>query len=80
MNRAIAVALRDGPAAGIALLKPLARDPRLAGYGPFHAALGELERRHGDRNAAAAAFRAALALRPNAAERRLLESRLATCG
>jgi predicted RNA polymerase sigma factor len=42
--------------------------------------LGELERRRGDHLAAAAAFRAALALRPNAAERRLLEERLAACG
>ena len=80
MNRAVAVALRDGPAAGLALLRPLARDRRLAAYGPFHATLGELERRHGDHIAAAAAFRLALALRPNAAERRLLEARLAACG
>lgn len=80
MNRAVAVAMHDGPAAGVALLAPLGRDRRLAGYGPFHAALGELRRRNGDRATAAAAFRAALALQPNAAERRLLEARLAACG
>lgn len=61
------------------MLWPLAGEPRLAGYGLFQAVLGELERRHGDR-IAAAAFRAALALQPNLAERRLLEARLAACG
>jgi RNA polymerase sigma-70 factor, ECF subfamily len=80
VNRAVAVAMRDSAAAGLALLRPLASDRRLAGYGPFHTALGELERRNGDANAAAAAFRAALALHPNAVERRLIEGRLRDTG
>jgi len=79
VNRAVAVAMRDGPAAGLALLRPLAADARLGGYTLFHAALGELERRDGRPDAAAAAFQAALALRPNEPERRLLEQRLAGC-
>jgi RNA polymerase sigma-70 factor, ECF subfamily len=77
VNRAVAIAMRDGPDAGLALLRPLATDRRLAGYGLFHAALGELERRNGDLQAAAVAFRKALALQPNAAERQLIERRLA---
>lgn len=79
VNRAVAVAMRDGPAAGLALLRPLSGDKRLDGYPLFHAALGELERRDGRPDAAAAAFRAALALQPNGPERRLLEQRLSRC-
>jgi RNA polymerase sigma-70 factor (ECF subfamily) len=79
VNRAVAVAMRDGPAAGLALLEPLAADPRLGDYVPFHVSRGELARRAGDMAAATAAFHAALALEPNAAERQLIEARLASC-
>jgi RNA polymerase sigma-70 factor (ECF subfamily) len=79
VNRAVAVALRDGPGAGLAELRPLARDRRLMCYAPFHAALGELERRNGDAAAAAQAFRVALALPVNRPERRLIEQRQSAC-
>jgi len=78
LNRALAVAERDGPEAGLAALEPL--DERLASYHLFHAARGELLQRIGDRAAAAEANRRALALTDNPAERRLLEARLRAPG
>ena len=78
LNRALAVAERDGPHAGLAALEPL--DERLASYHLFHAARGELLQRTGDHVAAAEANRRALALTDNPAERRLLEARLSAPG
>lgn len=75
LNRALALAERDGPAAGLDALVPLAE--RLDGYHLFHAARAELLRRMGDREAARAADQRALELTDNPAERRLLEERLA---
>jgi RNA polymerase sigma-70 factor (ECF subfamily) len=77
LNRAIAVAERDGPDAGLAALRAIAGRERLEGYVFFPAAEGELELRRGDRAAARAAFTAALALARNDGERRFLERRLA---
>lgn len=74
LNRAIAVAERDGPAAALSLLDGL--EMRLDGYHLFHAARGELLRRTGDATGAEAANRRALELTANPAERRLLEARL----
>ena len=75
LNRALALAERDGPAAALDALAPLA--DRLDGYHLFHAARGELFRRAGDPDAAREANRRALALTSNPAERRLIEERLA---
>jgi RNA polymerase sigma factor (sigma-70 family) len=75
LNRALALAERDGAAAGLEALDPLA--PRLDGYHLFHAARGELLRRLGRSDDARAADRRALELTDNPAERRLLEQRLA---
>jgi RNA polymerase sigma-70 factor (ECF subfamily) len=77
LNRAVAVAFATGPEAGLALLAPLLADPSLAGYQPLHAAHAEMLRRAGDAGAAAAAYRAAIALSANAVERADLERRLA---
>jgi RNA polymerase sigma factor (sigma-70 family) len=74
LNRALALAERDGPAAGLSALDPLAT--RLDGYHLFHAARGELLRRLGRTDEARAADRRALELTENPAERRLLEERL----
>ena len=74
LNRALAVAERDGPAAGLTALDPLGG--RLDGYHLFHAARGELLRRIGRADDARAADRRALELTDNPAERRLLEERL----
>ncbi|MFD5024049.1 YciI family protein [Streptomyces sp. NPDC058373] len=55
LNRAIAVALRDGPAAGLALLDTLADEPSLRRHHPWAAARGELLERLGRYGEAAAA-------------------------
>jgi RNA polymerase sigma-70 factor (ECF subfamily) len=75
LNRALALAERDGAAVALAELEPLGA--RLDGYHLYHAARAELLRRTGDREAARDADRRALALTDNPAERRLLEERLA---
>jgi RNA polymerase sigma factor (sigma-70 family) len=74
LNRALAVAERDGPVAALADLDPLV--DRLAGYHLYHAARGELLRRIGDDDGARSANRRALELTTNPAERRLLEERV----
>jgi RNA polymerase sigma-70 factor (ECF subfamily) len=76
LNRAVAVGLADGPAAGLALLEPLLGDPALERYQPLHAAHAELLSRAGDTVAAALAYERALALTSNAVERAELERRL----
>jgi len=79
LNRAIALAQRDGPEAGLDALTAIADPGRLTRY-PFHAAArGELELQSGRPAAARAQFAAALALARNPAERRFLEKRLAAC-
>jgi RNA polymerase sigma-70 factor (ECF subfamily) len=75
LNRAVAVAMADGPDAGLRLLDPLASD--LDRYHLFHAARADLLRRAGRADAADAYLRA-LDLVTNAAERRYLSSRLAS--
>lgn len=83
LNRAVAIGMADGPAAGLAVLD----EPRLAealeSYHYFHAAKAELHRRAGGDAAAAAARSSldrALQLVSNDAERRLLEQRRAAVG
>ncbi|MFG1645923.1 RNA polymerase sigma factor [Amycolatopsis sp. NPDC049252] len=79
LNRAVAVAMRDGPAAGLALLDTLAGEPRLQSYAPFPAARGELLSRLGRLPEAAAAYRDALALAGTEPERAHLRRRLTEC-
>jgi RNA polymerase sigma-70 factor, ECF subfamily len=80
INRAVAVALVDGPAAGLELLAPLEHDARLERYQPLHAARAELLRRAGDAAGAHAAYERALALTANERERAALARRAATSG
>jgi RNA polymerase sigma-70 factor, ECF subfamily len=77
LNRAVAVAMRDGPAAGLELLDALACDGRLRGYHLLPAARADLLRRLGRRDEAAAAYRQALEVVGNEPERRFLRRRLA---
>jgi RNA polymerase sigma-70 factor, ECF subfamily len=79
LNRAIAVSMVDGPEAGLAAIAALEAEGRLAGYRYLPAAKADMLRRLGRRAEAAAAYRAALALHDNAAERAFLERRLAEC-
>ncbi|MEH0933447.1 sigma-70 family RNA polymerase sigma factor [Micromonospora sp. CPCC 205558] len=76
LNRAAAVAMRDGPEAGLALLDELADDPRLRGHHPYPAARADLLRRLGRYAEAATAYRDALALVGTEPERAYLLSQL----
>jgi RNA polymerase sigma-70 factor, ECF subfamily len=77
LNRAIAVSMTDGPEAGLAATAELEADGRLSGYRYLPAAKADMLRRLGRRDEAAAAYRAALELADNDAERAFLERRLA---
>ncbi|MFJ9785399.1 RNA polymerase sigma factor [Amycolatopsis sp. NPDC101161] len=79
LNRAVAVAMRDGPAAGLSLLDALAEEPRLRGYSPYPAARADLLTRLGRHTEAAAAYEEALALAGTEPERAHLRRRLAEC-
>jgi RNA polymerase sigma-70 factor (ECF subfamily) len=76
LNRAVAVAMADGPEAGLALVTAMQEDPRLAGYHLLPATRGDLLRRLGRRTEAAEAFQRALELAPNEADRRFLARRI----
>lgn len=76
LNQAVAVAEVDGPAAGLAIARQVAEAPALKGYYFLPATLGELYRRLGDREAAAAAFGLALSLARAEPVRRFLQGRL----
>jgi len=75
LNRAVAVAMRDGPAAGLALIDGLAKEVDLGGYFWFFAAKADLYRRQGDSHAADAAYQRALELSQSEPERRYLHKR-----
>jgi RNA polymerase sigma-70 factor (ECF subfamily) len=75
LNRAVAIAMRDGPEAGLALIEPLASG-ELATYRFAHAAHADLLRRLGRRQEARAAYERALALADQAAEREFLRSQM----
>ena len=76
LNRAVAIAMSEGPAAGLALVEPL--EPALGEYHLWHATRADLLRRLGKHKQAAAAYRAALARVGSDPERRFLERRLAS--
>jgi RNA polymerase sigma-70 factor (ECF subfamily) len=77
LNRAIAVAMRDGPAAGLALVDAILARGDLAGYHLAHAARADLCRQLGRTTEARASYERALDLAQQAPERRFLERRLA---
>jgi RNA polymerase sigma-70 factor (ECF subfamily) len=74
INRAAALGMADGPHVGLALLADL-DDERLDRYQPLHATRAELLARAGDADGAAAAYRRAIELAHNIAEREALEAR-----
>jgi RNA polymerase sigma-70 factor (ECF subfamily) len=77
LNLGVAVAMADGPAVGLAIIDGLAADGALEAYPYLHAARADLLRRLERRSEAAAAYRRALGLTTNRAERSFLERRLA---
>jgi RNA polymerase sigma-70 factor (ECF subfamily) len=74
LNRAVAVAMRDGPEVGIGLIRPLLRE--LPEYHLAHAALADLCRRAGRIAEARTAYERALKLARQETEKRFLEKRL----
>ncbi|TGZ08853.1 RNA polymerase sigma factor [Streptomyces rhizosphaericola] len=76
VNRAVAVAMRDGPGAGLALLDALGGEPRLRTYGPYAVARGDLLTRLGRDGEAAEAYREALELAGAEPERAALRRKL----
>ena len=75
LNRAVAVAIAEGPAAGLALIDALG-DERLETYHLLHSTRADLLRRLGQTEEAALAYRRARDLAANPAERAFLERRL----
>jgi RNA polymerase sigma-70 factor (ECF subfamily) len=76
LNRAVAIAMRDGPRKGLVLIDELAAANDLEGYHLLHAARADLLRRLGLGEEAAKDYRRALELATNESEKRYLERRL----
>ena len=79
VNRAVAAGMAYGPAAGLALLKPLQTEAALNDYYPLWAARGELLERAGRTDEARAAFETAAAMTRNLPEREALLRRARRC-
>ena len=79
LSRALAIAERDGAAAGLAAIDAIEGSERLARYPFYPAALAEMHLRLGDLDLARRHFMAARALARNQAERRFLDKRLTQC-
>ena len=77
LNRAVAVAMSRGPAAGLAEIEPLVASGELQTYAPLHIARADFLRRLGRTADSASAYQAALDLTQNATERAFLTRRLA---
>jgi RNA polymerase sigma-70 factor (ECF subfamily) len=77
LNRAVAVATRDGAAAGVAIIDAILGRGDLQDYRPAHAARAELCRQLGKTKEARVSYKRAIALARQEPERRLLERRLA---
>ena len=77
LNRAVVIAMRDGPLAGLELIDSILARGELSDYPLAHSARAELSRRLGKTVEARAAYERALALTHQEPERRFLERRLA---
>ncbi|HXT78460.1 MAG TPA: DUF6596 domain-containing protein, partial [Acetobacteraceae bacterium] len=76
LNRAVAISMRDGAAAGLAIVEDLLHRPDMADYAPGHAARAELNRRLGCSEEARAAFGEALRLTTHQATQRHIRRQL----
>jgi RNA polymerase sigma-70 factor (ECF subfamily) len=76
LNRAVAIAMRDGPAQGVQLIEAIRERSTLAHYHLVHAALADLYRRLGRFDKSRDAYREALRLAQQEPERRLIQRRL----
>jgi RNA polymerase sigma-70 factor (ECF subfamily) len=79
LNRAVAVGMAEGPAAGLAIIDAIADDPALKSYHLLPSVRGDLLRKLGRARDARAEFERAAALTQNTRERDLLLSRAASC-
>jgi RNA polymerase sigma-70 factor (ECF subfamily) len=79
-NRAVAVAMAEGPAAGLVILDALAPAPQMSRWPQFHVARAGLLDRLGRRGEAIDAYRAALELEPALATRSFVTRRIAELG
>jgi RNA polymerase sigma-70 factor (ECF subfamily) len=77
LNRAVAVAMRDGPAAGLTLIESLHKKGELSDYQWLYSAQADLYRRLGKRPEAQAAYQKALKISQLEPEQRFLKKRLA---
>lgn len=80
LNRAVAVAMREGPAAGLALVEAILARGDLENYHLVHSARADLYRRLGKTNEARAAYQKALSLATQGPEQRFLKKRLSELG
>lgn len=80
LNRAVAIAMRDGPEAGLEAVEGVIARGGLDGYALAHAALGDLHRRLGHAASARACYGRALELTRQPAEQRFLAGRLRDAG
>jgi RNA polymerase sigma-70 factor (ECF subfamily) len=78
INRAVAVAMRDGPAAGLVLIDTILARGDLSDYHLAHAARADLCRRLGETAAARESYQQAIALTQQEPERRFLERQLSS--
>jgi len=80
LNRAVALAMLMGPAAGLAIVDGLRNEPALARYHLLPSVRGDLLMKLGRRDEARAEFERAATLTENVRERKLLLDRAASCG
>ena len=80
LNRAVAVAMSEGPDLGLKLLEPLNQDKKIQQYRWFHAARADLLRRAGRLVEALPAYSQALELTENKVEREYIEDRISEIG
>jgi predicted RNA polymerase sigma factor len=78
LNRAVAISMAEGPAAGLVLVEALADEPALRGYHLLPSVRGDLLAKLGRHGEAAAAFDRAVSLTRNAKERALMQQRATT--
>jgi len=76
LNRAVAIAMRDGPQAGLNIMDSIVKRGKLQDYHKLHSTRGELLNRLGNTSAAIVAFERALSLVKQAPEQRFLEQKL----
>jgi RNA polymerase sigma factor (sigma-70 family) len=80
LNRAVAVGMASGPAAGLELVEPLQNDPVMRGYHLLPSVRGDLLKKLGRMDEARAAFERAASITRNVREKNLLLERARSCG